>query len=160
MELLRGASITDKKEEKDKILDITHVVSSPQHCPHCNEMMKGPFTKYKKRETELYFDLERKYEHCELCGIDVEVVDFQVLIEKISSMLPPEQARSFSMKNNRLFEILPEKSVSLLFTILDDAQREIVLPVDTLVCVESLSCNRNVDCYCSKCIHKMYSHPK
>ncbi len=109
-------------------------MSSPQHCPHCNEMMQGPFTTYKKRETELYFDLERKYEHCAYCGIDVEIVDFQVLIEKLSSRLPPSQARTFSMKNSRLFEIMPEQIVSLLSSILDEVQQNTEMPVkDALV---------------------------
>lgn len=149
--------IMDIKDENVKIFDFTHIVNSPQHCPHCNEMMKGPINKYKKRETELYFDLEKKYEYCELCGIDVDVVDFQVLIEKISSMLPPKQARSFSIKNNKLFEVMPEKTVNLFFTILDDTQSQFVMPLDNLLCMESMACDRNVNCHCSMCIHKMYS---
>ena len=95
-------NITDKNEN-GRIIDLTHVVTS-QFCNQCNDKMKGPFVKYVKRENELYFDIERKYFHCENCGVEVDVTDFQVLIDQISSMLPPEYARGFSMRNLILFD--------------------------------------------------------
>ena len=133
-----------------------HIVESSHRCPHCNEVMNGPITKYKKRETELYFDLEKKYEHCPYCGLDVEVVDFQVLMNRIASKIPPHQARSFSMKTERLFESIPRKTVRLLSAILSESQEKVVIPVDNLVCLESLYCKLSEsDYHCSMCIHKM-----
>ena len=142
-------------DSDDKILDAMHIVNSPQHCPHCNKVMQGPITKFVKRQDDLYFDIEKKYEYCEFCKARVEIVDFQVLYEKLSSKLPPEQARQFSIKTQKLFEIMPENTVELFSAISEEGQQDIMMPIDNLVCMESLNCNYDKDdCHCSKCMFK------
>jgi hypothetical protein len=120
----------------------------------CKEMMRGPYNKYKMRETDLYFDLDKKFLHCDYCGIDVDVVDFKVLIERLSKMLPPAQARTFSMRNNILFERMPERLRSLFFLIQEEYDRKLTLPVDNMICIESVYCsNKGETCECNHCIH-------
>ena len=78
----------------------------------------------------MYFDLKRKYLHCSMCGKDINVVDIQVAIESLSSRLPPEYARSFSMKNMRLYNDHPRKAKSILPFMMDDFETgtDILLP--------------------------------
>lgn len=150
-----GGYCMENDEHEDKILDVMHIVDSPQRCPHCNQVMRGPITKYAKRKDDLYFDIEKKYEYCDFCKAKVEIVDFQVLFEKVSKKLPPEQARQFSIKTQKLFEMMPENTVDLFAAISEEGQQEIMMPVDNLVCMESLNCNYDEDdCHCSKCVFK------
>jgi hypothetical protein len=147
---------TNIKENEIKIFNFSQNVKKPQKCPYCKELTKGPFSKYKKREYELYFDLEKKYLHCEYCGQDIEVVDFEVLIARLSSKFPPKQARTFSIKNNILFDLMPEKMGNLLSMIQDEYEEKVVLPFDNLVCIESTKCNyTESNCHCARCIHKI-----
>jgi hypothetical protein len=120
-------------------------------------MMRGPYYTFKMRETDLYFDLDKKYLHCDYCAKDVEVVDFKVLLEKLSEMLPPAHARSFSIKNNVLFERMPERLRSLFFLIQEEYNNKVTLPVDNMVCVESGLCYYNGDEHkCIHCINKLF----
>jgi hypothetical protein len=84
----------------------------PPACPFCKntsrlspnpnggmreiKILEGPFFSYRRREKELYFDLEKKYAKCSSCGEELEIVDFQVMVELLASMLPPESARTYS----------------------------------------------------------------
>jgi hypothetical protein len=106
----------------------------PPACPFCKntsrlspnpnggmreiKILEGPFFSYRRREKELYFDLEKKYAKCSSCGEELEIVDFQVMLELLASMLPPESARRFTKKNMDLFEESPGKMkevIQLLF---------------------------------------------
>jgi hypothetical protein len=108
--------------------------SLPAACPLCNnatrlapnpnggmrevKILEGPFFSYRKRETELYFDLEKKYVKCSSCGEELEIVDYQVMVELLASMLSPDSARRFTMKNMDLFEQHPgemKEIIQLLF---------------------------------------------
>jgi len=68
----------------------------PTSCPKCKDndqigktqspsstdkTLKGPFTRYQRREAELFFDLKEKYFKCPNCGSEVTVIDFQVLVD-------------------------------------------------------------------------------
>ena len=109
----------------------------------------------KKREEDLYFDLEKKYLHCDYCEADVEIVDFNVLIERLSEMLPPAYARSFSMKNKALFERMPEKLKNLFFLIQEEYDTKVTLPIDNFDCLESGFCSFiGEPCECIHCIKK------
>lgn len=117
-------------------MDVIDGSTLPLSCPRCGEepyivngfegdfkevkVLEGPFLRYRKRESELYFDLEKKYLNCIRCGHEMEVMDFQVIVEKISSKLPPKQARNFSMKNMRQFKSNPEKMKMILTIFMDD----------------------------------------
>jgi hypothetical protein len=114
-------------------------------------MMRGPYNQYKMRDTELYFDLDKKFLHCDYCGIDVDVVDFNVLLGRLSRMLPPTHARTFSMKNNILFERMPEGLRYLFFLIQEEYTHKVTLPIDNMVCIESVFCSYDGDP--SECIH-------
>ena len=62
--------------------------------------------------------MENKYARCSSCGEEIEIVDYQVMVELLASMLPPEGARRFTMKNMDLFEKHPGKMkeiIQLLF---------------------------------------------
>jgi hypothetical protein len=148
---------SQNSEEHAYIYKLNQVVKDPTTCPYCKEMMRGPYNQYRMRKTDLYFDLEKKYLHCDYCGKDVEVVDFNVISEKLSEMLPPAQARSFSMKNNALFERMHERLRNLFFLIQEEYDHKVTLPVDNLVCIESDSCTYNGEnCECIHCIKKLY----
>jgi len=108
----------------------------PPKCPRCGEeayyletseigfrrvqVLEGPFFEYTRRESELFFDLKRKYLHCSMCGEDINVVGIQVAIESLSAKLPPEYARSFSMKNMRLYCDHPRTAKSIVPFMMDD----------------------------------------
>ena len=129
-----------KTESKNfEILDIAHIVDSPRLCPQCNEMMQGPYTSYRRREADLYFDLERKYEHCPYCGSDVDFVDLEVLIGNVSSKLPPSVARAFTMESIRMFGVVPEKVVNLLYTVMDDVQGNAEISKENLDLLETFT---------------------
>jgi hypothetical protein len=143
-------------ETEAKIINLNGVVKTSQKCPYCKEMMRGPFNKYKMRQKDLYFDLDKKFLHCDYCRIDVDVVDFNVLLERLSNMLPPADARNFSMKNNLLYERMPERLRHLFFSIQEEYDHNITLPVDNLSCIESGFCSDNGETYeCIHCINKL-----
>jgi predicted RNA-binding Zn-ribbon protein involved in translation (DUF1610 family) len=88
------------------------------------DVLEGPYTSYERRESELYFDMTKKYFHCSNCGEDVIVFDYQVMSESVCSMLPPEYARKFSMKNMRLYDMFPELMKLLLSIVIGDFESE------------------------------------
>jgi len=100
----------------------------PSSCPNCKEndqndgtlssssikSLKGPYFRYEKRETELFFDLKQKYLECPSCGSEIVVLDFQMLVEEISATLPPVKARKFSMKMMGLYLDSREYAIEVL----------------------------------------------
>ena len=109
----------------------------PILCPICSEgdqdeeqktgssnVLEGPFTRYKKREEELYFDLEAKYLTCTNCGGEIRVIDFQVLVEEISAKLPPEEARAFSTKIMNLYDGSRDYAIEVLSILTGDIHSE------------------------------------
>ena len=125
------------------LIDENHM---PPKCPRCGEepyyletsevgfrrveVLEGPFFEYARRESELFFDLKRKYLHCSRCGEDINVVDIQVAIEALSSRLPPDYARAFSMKNMRLYNDHPGTAKTIIPFMMDDFESdpEIFIP--------------------------------
>jgi len=136
-----SSSIVDWGQKPD-ILSFDLIGDSivPAICPKCNHdsyiveapegafrkinVLKGPYYRYERRESDLYFDLKKKYLLCTNCGQEISIVDFQVMTELISSKLPPEYARMFSMKNMRLYDLYPEKMKALLLIFMDDFMME------------------------------------
>ncbi len=95
--------------------------------------LEGPFFRYQRRESELYFDLEKKYVRCTSCGEELDIVDYQVMVELLASMLPPESARRFTMKNMDLFEQHPGKMkeiIPLLFREFEEGMEFLALEDD------------------------------
>ena len=112
----------------------------PSSCPKCKEndrneealgplrpakVLKGPFTRYERRETELYFDLKQKYLQCASCGSEITILDFQVLLEEISATLPPVKARKFSMKMMGLYRDSHEYAIEVLSILRGDFSLEV-----------------------------------
>ena len=94
---------------------------------------RGPFFRYQRRESELYFDLEKKYVRCTSCGEELDIVDYQVMVEGLASMLPPEGARRFTMKNMDHFEEHPGKMkeiIQLLFREFEEDREFLALEDD------------------------------
>ena len=121
----------------------------PAVCPLCNKgphfspdpkggmrevkSLEGPFFRYQRRESELYFDLEKKYVRCTSCGEELDIVDYQVMVEVLASMLPPENARRFTMKNMDHFEENPgkmKKIIQLLFREFEEGMEFLALEDD------------------------------
>lgn len=97
------------------------------------ESLEGPFFRYRRRESELYFDLEKKYVRCTSCGEELDIVDYQVMVEVLASMLPPENARRFTMKNMDHFEENPgkmKKIIQLLFREFEEGMEFLALEDD------------------------------
>ncbi|MHA2391250.1 MAG: hypothetical protein ACXAEX_04715 [Promethearchaeota archaeon] len=94
------------------------------------DAISGPFYHYEQRKSDLYFDLDDKYFHCFNCGKDFHVLDFEVLVEGLSSKLPPEFARHFSMRTFKLFEKFPEIVKDLVLTVMDDFQQDLIVTND------------------------------
>lgn len=117
---------------RTNVISMRLITNSEDHkCPKCEEiLLNGPFLRYKKRESELYFDLEKKYFKCTRCGLESEIVDIQVIIDNLSSKLPPEYARKFFMKNMRLYSSLPERMKALLLIMIDEFQQQVLIPRD------------------------------
>jgi hypothetical protein len=88
------------------------------------DILEGPYTRYERRDSELYFDMTKKYFQCTQCREEVIVFDYQVMSESACSMLPPEFARKFSMKNMRSYETYPELAKLLLTIIIGDFEYE------------------------------------
>jgi hypothetical protein len=117
-------------------LDVVDGKLLPNICPKCKEGsylvtmppgslrevhgLEGPYYRYRKRESEAFFDLEKKYLICINCLQEIEVMDYQVIVEHLSSKLPPEHARSFAMKSMHQYYLDPEKMKSVLLLIVDD----------------------------------------
>ncbi len=80
-------------------------------------ILNGPYTRYHRRDDDLFFDLEEKYYKCVHCGCEISVLDIQVLIETISRKLPPTDARRFFIKMMGKYSLDPEfiKQVVPLF---------------------------------------------
>ena len=110
----------------------------PESCPQCQEngydadqghlqsnmSLRGPFTRYRRRDNEIYFDLEEKYLACSICGTKIKVVDFQVLVDKIAETLPPEKARAFSMKMMGLYDNSRDYAIEVLSILTGDFKFE------------------------------------
>jgi len=108
------------------LIDESNVPSSCSKCgardedeetqghPGLTKVLKGPFTRYERRETELYFDLKLKYLQCTICGSELTILDFQVLVEERSATLPPLKARQFSMKMMGLYRDSHECAMEVL----------------------------------------------
>ena len=144
----RPPSLPFHSGAKTDIVSIDIVDSSmlPSVCPRCHQgsyfvaapvggfkkvnALEGPFYRYRRRESELYFDLEKKYFICNNCFQEIQITDFQVIVELISSNLPAEYARRFTMKNMHLFHMYPEKMKMMLSILMDDFEQggKILLP--------------------------------
>lgn len=85
-----------------------------------NKSLRGPFTQYKQRENETYFDLEEKYLECPTCGEKINVIDFQVLVDRIASTLSPEKARAFSMRIMDLYDDSKDYAIEVLSILTGD----------------------------------------
>ena len=83
-------------------------------------ILKGPYTRYSKRDDELFFDLTEKYYECVSCGQEVSVLDIQTLIANLSARLPPEDARRFTMKMMAKYRMNPESIRETVPILLDD----------------------------------------
>ncbi len=83
-------------------------------------ILKGPYTRYSKRDDELFFDLTEKYYECVSCGQEVSVLDIQTLIANLSARLPPEDARRFTMKMMAKYRMNPESIKDAMPILLDD----------------------------------------
>ena len=135
----------------------------PSSCPKCHEkdrwietlgsprqvkILSGPFYRYERRETELYFDLRQKYLTCTDCGCDIVILDFQVLVEEISATLPPVNSRKFSMKMMELYYDSHEHAIEVLSILRGDFSQENAHEHDYLKELEELlktSGNRSDD---------------
>jgi hypothetical protein len=84
------------------------------------KILRGPYTRYEKRENELFFDLVKKYYTCNHCGEEISVLDVQVLIETVSMKLPSADARRFSMKMMGQFRLDPKVMREVVPLIVDD----------------------------------------
>lgn len=132
--------LQDITKQKPEIFFIGRVEEADQPilCPVCSEkakteeetlpesgsFLKGPFTRYRKRENELYFDLEEKYLTCPECRNEIRVIDFQVLVDKVSAKLPPEKARAFSMKIMDLYDDSRDYAIEVLSILTEDFNSE------------------------------------
>lgn len=125
----------------------------PESCPLCkvngqlsenhrqsnaDMTLKGPFTRYQQRESELFFDLKEKYLKCINCGSEITVIDFQVMVDKISATLSPEEARAFSMKMMALYRDSHDYAIEVLSILTGDFSAESGLGDDFLKELEEL----------------------
>lgn len=107
---------------------------SPRHI----RILSGPLFRYERRETETYFDLKHKYLSCTSCGLEIKILDFQVLVEEISATLPPKKARKFSMKMMKLHHDSHEYAIEVLSILRGDFSSESELENDYLKELEEL----------------------
>jgi hypothetical protein len=111
----------------------------PESCPICkgNDLfpesqgnpsvkiaLSGPYTRYQQRDDELFFDLKEKYLKCPNCGNEITVIDFQVMVDRISATLPPEEARAFSMKMMSLYRNSRDHAIEVLSILTGDFSDE------------------------------------
>ena len=111
----------------------------PKSCPKCKDndqtgktqstssidrTLKGPFTRYQRRDAELFFDLKEKYLKCPNCGSEITVIDFQVMVDEISATLPPMKARAFSMKMMSLYTDSNDYAIEVLSILTGDFKTE------------------------------------
>jgi hypothetical protein len=111
----------------------------PKFCPKCKDMdqcenaqdhvcrkksLRGPFTQYKQRVNETYFDLAEKYLECPNCGEKITVIDFQVLVDQMAATLPPEKARAFSIKIMDLYDDSRDYAIEVLSILTGDLASE------------------------------------
>ncbi len=111
----------------------SHFVIAPNGSPRKVNTLVGPFYRYEKRENELYFDLKKKYICCTDCGVEINILDIEVMIESLSSRLPPRYARAFSMKNLHLYRVHPRKAKLIIQILMDDFEpdSQMLLPVES-----------------------------
>jgi hypothetical protein len=96
----------------------------PQGSPRHIKILRGPFFRYERRDTEPYFDLKQKYLLCTSCDGEITILDFQVLVEEISATLPPMKARKFSMKMMELYYDSHEHAIEVLSVLRGDFSPE------------------------------------
>jgi len=96
----------------------------PQGSPRHIKILRGPFFRYERRDTEPYFDLKQKYLLCTSCDGEITILDFQVLVEEISATLPPVKARKFSMKMMELYYDSHEHAIEVLSVLRGDFSPE------------------------------------
>jgi hypothetical protein len=92
------------------------------------QILKGPNTRYEKRDNDLFFDLTKKYYTCTHCGEEISVLDIQVLIEAVSTKLPPADARRFSMKTMGHYRLHPSLMKEVVPLIVDDFELSADVP--------------------------------
>lgn len=135
-----GATLTACDERKPDLfyMGLIDVSNLPSSCPKCKENdqndgalspsiikpLKGPYFRYERRETELFFDLKQKYLKCPHCGSKILILDFQVLVEEISATLPPVKARKFSIKMMDLYLDSHEYAIEVLSILRGDFMLE------------------------------------
>jgi hypothetical protein len=127
----RVASTTISNERKPDLFypGLIDGSNAPSTCPKCRETnqneearrprilakaLRGPYVRYEMRETELVFDLKKKYLECPSCGSEITILDFQVLVGDISATLPPVKARRFTMKMLGLYRDSHEYAIEVL----------------------------------------------
>ena len=128
-------TILDKTKPDIFYMGLIDESNLPESCPKCKDneqiaenqkhssadmTLKGPFTRYQRRGTELYFDLNEKYLKCPNCGSEITVIDFQVLVDEISATLPHEKARAFSMKMMGLYSDSRDYAIEVLSILTGD----------------------------------------
>lgn len=151
-----GVASTTKSDERKPDLFYTGIIDGsniPSSCPKCkandgNEeaqrplrlarLFNGPYFRYERRETELFFDLKQKYLQCLRCGSEITILDFQVLVEEISATLPPSKARKFSMKMMGLYQDSQEYAIEVLSILRGDFSSEVETENDFLEELEEL----------------------
>jgi hypothetical protein len=146
-------TISDERKSDLFYLGLIDGSNIPSSCPKCKEsdhnmeafglskpdkVLNGPFTRYEKRETEQYFDLKQKYLQCTICGCEITILDFQVLVEEISSTLSPIKARKFSMKMMGLYRDSQEYAIEVLSILRGDFSLEVEAKNDFLEELEKL----------------------
>lgn len=132
-------TISDKTKPDVFYMGLIDESNLPSSCPKCknsdhsdenqrlshnDNSLKGPFTRYQRRETELYFDLKEKYLTCPNCGSEITVIDFQVLVDEIAATLPHEEARAFSMKIMGLYSDSRDYAIEVLSILTGDLTME------------------------------------
>ena len=137
--LARGCQdISDSTKQEIFFIGLINESNLPIHCPKCksndqvseeqrqrqDKVLRGPFTRYRQRDSELYFDLEEKYLECPYCGTKIKVIDFQVLVDQKASSLPPEKARKFSMKIMDLYNDSSDYAIEILSILTGDLRSE------------------------------------
>ena len=144
--------ISNKVKQEIFFIGLLDESNLPIHCPKCkgsdqfddekehrpDKILKGPFTRFRKRDSELYFDLEEKYLECPYCSTEITVIDFQVLVDQISATLPPEKARTFSMKIMDLYNESRDYAIEVLSILTGDLTAEPKCETDYLKQLEEL----------------------
>jgi hypothetical protein len=116
-------------------MGLIEIDNSIDTCPRCHhstydvyrgdlrrqiKILNGPYTRYQRRDHDLFFDLKKKYYTCIHCCHEIFVLDIQVLIDTVSRKLPPADARRFSMKMMGKYRLDPKSIREVVPLFVDD----------------------------------------